>query len=157
FANGLVSTAQQLGTDSGSLFGQLTYKPAPNWELVGGVRDTYEQKSTAVEQLTSGSSNAVFVGTFPNRSIGPLWRYDNNVSGLFSVSYKFSPDLLTYASVSRGAKSGAIDPRIPPGGLPTSTLYVRPEIATDGEIGIKSSLLDRKLTVNANLFWTQVR
>jgi iron complex outermembrane receptor protein len=157
FANGLVATGQQLKTDSGSVFGQITYRPAAGWELVAGIRDTYEQKGTAVEQSTSGSTNPVFVGTFPNRSIGPLERYDNNISGLFSASYKFTPDVLVYASASRGAKSGAIDPRIPPGGLPASTLYVAPEVATDGEIGIKSSLLDRRLTANANLFWTQVR
>jgi iron complex outermembrane recepter protein len=157
FANGLVSTRQQLKTESGSVFGQVTFKPAPDWDLTAGVRDTYEQKDTAVEQATSGSTNAAFLAANPTRSIGPLARYDNNVSGLLSAGYKITPDVLLYASVSRGAKSGAIDPRIPAGGLPLSTLYVKPEVANDGELGIKSSLLDHRLTVDANLFWTQVQ
>jgi iron complex outermembrane receptor protein len=36
-------------------------------------------------------------------------------------------------------------------------LYIRPEKATDLEAGVKSSWLDHKLVLNANLFWTLVK
>lgn len=156
WADGDVATRQHLRTESDSVFGQLSYKPIAGLELTGGIRDTYEQKSVSVAEATGGITNSTFSATYPTESIGPLARYDNDVSALLSASYKLTPNVLGYISVSRGVKSGAIDPRIPSGGLPVSSLYVSPEVAKDAEIGLKSTLLDRRLTWNANLFWTQV-
>jgi iron complex outermembrane receptor protein len=82
---------------------------------------------------------------------------NNTVSALLSASYKFTPDVMTYASLSRGAKAGGINPSVPNGVLGTSSLYVRPETANDAEVGIKSSWLNHRITANANLFWTQVK
>jgi iron complex outermembrane receptor protein len=41
-------------------------------------------------------------------------------------------------------------------GLPVSSLYIEPEKATDTEVGVKTSWFKRRLTVNGNLFWTDV-
>jgi iron complex outermembrane receptor protein len=157
FANGLVSTHQFLKTASASAFAQVTWHPAEGWELAAGLRDTKERKQVHVEQATSNNTAPAFLATFPNTQTGPLQRDDNNVSSLLSLSRKLGRDALVYGSVSRGAKSGAIDPRIPAGGLPVSSLDIRPEVATDVELGIKSSLLERRLVLNANLFWTKVK
>jgi len=76
---------------------------------------------------------------------------------LLSASYKVTPDFLAYASLARGAKAGGINPSVPNGTLGTASLFVKPETANDAELGIKSSWLDHRLTINANLFWTQVK
>ena len=64
---------------------------------------------------------------------------------------------MTYASLSRGAKAGGINPSLPNGALGVRSLYVRAETAEDAELGIKSSWLNHRLTANANLFWTEVK
>jgi iron complex outermembrane receptor protein len=157
FVNGLVANHQFLKTLSGSAFAQATWHPVQNWEVTAGLRDTKERKDVHVEQANSNSTAPAFLATFPAAQTGPLQRDDNNVSALLSLSHKVNDSVLVYVSGSRGAKSGAIDPRIPAGGLPVSSLNIRPEVANDGELGIKTTWLDHKLTANANLFLTKVR
>jgi iron complex outermembrane receptor protein len=156
WADGQILAQQQLKTESFSVFAQSSWKPIGGCEFTAGMRDSYEQKVMSVEQHTVGSTNAEFVETYPARAIGPLSLSDDNVSALLSASYKLSPHTLVYASASRGAKSGTIDDRIPSGGLPLSSLYVAPETATDGEIGVKSTIFNRALKADANLFWTNI-
>jgi iron complex outermembrane receptor protein len=157
FANGYTQTTQWLGTHSASAFGQVTWRPADAWELAAGLRDTKETKNVSL--LRSSTGQAAFTGNpnFTAFSSGDLTRDDNNVSGLLSASYKFRSGVLGYASVSRGAKSGGINPQAPVTGLTLQSLYVNPEIANDAELGVKSTLLDRRLVLNANLFWTDVK
>ena len=46
---------------------------------------------------------------------------------------------------------------MPAAGLDTSSLYIEPETATDAELGVKSTLFDRRVVFNVNLFWTRVK
>jgi iron complex outermembrane receptor protein len=90
-------------------------------------------------------------------SSGTLSLHNNTVSALGSLSYQFAPSVLGYWSVSRGAKAGGINPTAPVPGLTLNSLYVKPEVALDSELGLKSTLFNRRLILNANLFWTQVK
>ena len=157
FANGYTQTTQLLSTHSGSVFGQVTWRPADAWEFALGVRDTKERKTVLLDRTSAGSAAFVSSANFSAYQSPELTRDDNNVSGLLSASYKFDRDVLAYASVSHGAKSGGINPQAPVPGFPVSSLYVRPETANDAELGIKSTLLDRHLLLSANLFWTNVK
>jgi iron complex outermembrane receptor protein len=156
FANGYYQTPQYLRTESGAAFGQLTWRPVESWEFAAGLRDTQEAKAMQVTRTNNDVSPA-FAKTFAPYNSGLLTLDDNDVSALLSASYKFTPDVLAYASLARGAKAGGINPAVPNGVLGTNSLYVSPEIADDAELGIKSSWLQRRLTANANLFWTQVK
>ena len=60
------------------------------------------------------------------------------------VEYKVTKDILTFASVTTGFHS----PAIGDGGATT-----KPEKLTSYEIGFKSDLFDRKLTLNLDAFW----
>ena len=156
FADGYSQTTQLLSTKSGSIFGQLTWRPAARWELAFGLRDTKERKTVLLDRTSDGTTAFVSSPTFAAYQSPELTRDDNNVSGLLSASYKLTPGVLGYASIARGAKSGGINPTAPVPGFPLSSLYVRPEVANDAELGVKSSLLDKRLILNANLFWTNV-
>ena len=156
FANGYYQTPQYLRTESGAAFGQLTWKPLQPWEFAAGLRDTQEGKAMWVTRSNNAISPA-FAKTFSTYDSGTLTLNDNDVSALLSASYKFTPDVLAYASLSRGAKAGGINPAVPNGVLGTKSLYVNPEFANDAELGLKSSWFERRLTANANLFWTQVK
>ncbi|NKJ02061.1 outer membrane receptor protein involved in Fe transport [Novosphingobium sp. SG707] len=73
------------------------------------------------------------------------------------AEYKFSSDLMTYYSFSQGFKSGGWTTRLldvisPPNDI--SQLTFRPETANTHELGLKSTLLNRKLRLNLAAFST---
>jgi iron complex outermembrane recepter protein len=157
FANGYSQTVQYLKTGSEAAFGQLTWKPWQSWEFALGLRDTQESKNVSLYRSSTGEAAFVNNPSFAAYSSGLLSRNDNTISALLSVSYQFTPNVLGYWSLSRGAKAGGINPTAPVPGLTLNSLYVAPEVATDTELGVKSTLLDRRLLLNANLFWTEVK
>jgi iron complex outermembrane recepter protein len=156
FANGYYQTPQYLRTESGAAFAQLTWRPAQDWEFAAGLRDTQESKSMRITRENNDIS-PVFAATYSPYDSGLLTLDNNALSALLSASYKFTPDTMAYASLSRGGVAGGINPAVPNGKLGTNSLYVEPETADDGEVGIKSSWLNHRVTANANLFWTQVK
>ena len=58
--------------------------------------------------------------------------------------------MLIYASVARGFKSGAIN-------LGALTPPVRPETVVNGEIGLKSTFLDRRAQLNIAGFYSDYK
>lgn len=88
---------------------------------------------------------------------GDLNQYSTSPSGLLNLSYRFSDDLLGYATLSHGEKSGGVNLAV--GSAPTAgadSLLIGTERANNAELGFKSTLWDKRLQLNANLFWTQV-
>lgn len=157
FASGYTQTTQLLGTYSESAFGQLTWRPVSDWEFAFGLRDTNERKTVSLARTSAGSIPFVSNPNFADRTLDGLSLGNNGISGLLSASYKLDPNVLGYLTLSRGTESGGINPTVPVPGLSLSQLYVKPEVAYDGELGIKSTLLDRRLVLNADLYWTDVR
>jgi iron complex outermembrane recepter protein len=160
FVDGYTETRQGLHTRSYSLFAQATWKATDALSLTAGIRGTHEQKNTVVDRLAPTGPNSGIAALLPAYYSGDLERRDDNVSGLLSAAYQLTDDAMLYASVSRGAKSGGINPSVPPtvaGGLPANeSLFIEPEIALDYELGLKTDYFGHKLQLNANLFWTDV-
>lgn len=86
-----------------------------------------------------------------------------------SVSYEISRDASIYASYGKGFKSGGFNPigsrealiaAAEDAGLPASSVYVQDgfdkEVSTSYEIGAKARLFDRRLSVNAAVFKTNI-
>jgi len=156
FNNGTTTTSQWLGTNSIAAFAQATWNATERLSFTGGARETYEDKSTRFHR-NDPIGQTGFQAAFPVYESGKLERHDANTSALVSSSFKFTDDVLGYASVARGAKAGGINPQVPTGGLTTESLYVNPETATDYELGIKTTAFDRRLQLNANLFLVDVK
>lgn len=82
---------------------------------------------------------------------------DNSIAWLLSPSYQLTNDVLLYGSLASGEKSGAVefitDSSSPDYGQP---LNVAPEKAENAELGFKSLLVDRRLLLNANFYYTQL-
>lgn len=151
-------------TDSYALFGQGTFHLTDRLDFTAGLRGTYEEKQANIERFAP-VGGAVVTGTGLALRNGQLGAYDSgdlslhnaSPSGLLSLSYKFSDDVLGYASLSHGEKSGGVNLAV--SSAPTlgaDSLLVGPERANDAELGFKSTLLDRRLLLNANLFWTGI-
>jgi iron complex outermembrane recepter protein len=79
----------------------------------------------------------------------------NNFSPKVGIQYKPNDNILTYASWSKGYKTGGWTTRLS-NPLPTAPDFDE-EKATTYEIGIKSTLIDRRLQINAALFQTEYK
>ncbi|MET0659530.1 MAG: TonB-dependent receptor, partial [Steroidobacteraceae bacterium] len=141
--------------DSYAAFAQATWHVTDLWNVTAGLRQTSEKNTARVRREGYGSPG--FVAAFGERSQDELSKKDNDLSALLSVDYTVADDVLAYASVSRGAKAGGINAIFPSAGLTTDSLIIKPEEATDAELGLKSKLWDRRVTLNTNLFWTRVK
>jgi iron complex outermembrane receptor protein len=74
-----------------------------------------------------------------------------NFSWKLSGEYDFTPVIMGYVTVARGYKGPGFSAL--PGALATQNQAVKPEIPMDYEIGIKSSLFDRRLIFNGTIFY----
>ena len=75
------------------------------------------------------------------------------VGGKIGIDYRFNDDVLAYTSYSRGFKSGAFDTRALAAFAGNADRPVGPEFLDAYEIGVKSTLLDGVLELNASLFY----
>jgi iron complex outermembrane receptor protein len=134
----------------------------PRVRLVGGLRYTDEDRSyvggttdlnpfgfsflcAAVGACAFGTPGP-HVLSFQDASI-----HDSSWSWRGGVDFKPSEESLIYAFVARGTKSGGFF-----NGITTNSFALapyRPEELTDYEIGAKTRLFDRRLQLEASVFW----
>lgn len=129
--------------DSKAVFGSATYAATDALSVTAGLRYTTEDLSLAVKSDSTPAG-------FANRPFERFSKTEDNLSPTLSVNYKFTPDLLAYGTVSRGWQSGGFNtaPTIVIGGR-----EFKPEKATNYEVGLKSTLWDRRLVANAAVFY----
>ena len=192
--------------DSYALFTNETFHFTPKFDINVGARYTIDNKvDNSLNQNTSPSVGAgcdAIINTPLGRTLGqsllntvclPIAEsaFNNfanhqsestsNTSGTVKAVYRFSPELLTYASYAKGFKAGgfnldriscpnaggpAVNGPCPTvanpvaGGAPlvvatnaiTNTFF-KPEYSDSAEVGAKTTLFDRKLLLNATLFY----
>ncbi|MFV3333182.1 TonB-dependent receptor [Pseudomonas sp. NY15437] len=154
----------KINTDSFALFAQGTWHLTDKLDFTAGLRGTYEEKDAKVERFSPvGGAPVTGVGAVVRRNqlgaydSGDLSLYSFAPSALLSLSYQFTDDLLGYASLSHGEKSGGVNLAV--ASAPTAgadSLLVGPERANDAELGIKTTLFDNRLQLNTNIFWTGI-
>ena len=151
-------------TDSYAAFGQATWHVTDKLGLTGGLRYTYEHKAGLFSQIQQGgaplssfplAAQAAAAGT--RNSFAPLLQYyqtanDSNVSGQFTASYQATDTILAYATYARGYKSGGLNLAALAPGIP---IVVEPEHVDNYEVGVKTTLFDKKVVFNAAAFWTE--
>ncbi|MEN2784832.1 TonB-dependent receptor [Sphingomonas qilianensis] len=86
---------------------------------------------------------------------------DWNMSCDFTVSYDLTADVHGYATYAKSFKSGGINLSGLPlnatsTGVDLATQTVKPEKVDHFEIGLKTQFFDRRVTVNAAAFWTEI-
>ncbi|MGR6551336.1 TonB-dependent receptor [Pseudomonas plecoglossicida] len=153
-----------IDTDSYALFAQGTWHLTDRLDFTAGVRGTYEEKSAWVTRdaptggaAVTGAAAAARQGRVGAYDSGDLNQYSFSPSGLLGLSYRFNEQLLGYATLTHGEKSGGINLTV--GAAPrlgTDSLLVGTERVNNAEVGLKSTLFDDRLQLNANLFWAEV-
>lgn len=160
-----VRSISNLDARSYAAFGQATWNISSKASITGGLRYNDEKKRGFFDQSTtespdiSGLTDAVRIPAQDIRNgFGIPLAYtarthEKNLTGQINFAYKFTPDVMTYATYARGSKSGGINlTNVPPGISPT----VGPEKVDHFELGLKSSLIARRLIFNAAVFSTTI-
>ena len=152
-------------TKSLAFFGQADWKISDRLTLTAGLRYTHEKKDGSFSQFwAAGADPATLPGPLAAAVIGirnlfnPETAYstgfsDDSLSGLATLSWQASDDLLVYASYARGNKSGGLNLTNLPTGIDPD---VAPERVDNYEVGIKSQWLDQAVTLNAAAYWTEI-
>ena len=141
---------QSAKTTSYAVFGQLTWQATEALGLTVGGRYTHDERDFSLKvsnpfNLASLSPATQLFDTAASQS----W---SAFTPKATVDYAIAPDVLAYATVGRGFKSGGFQ------GLAATGAAARtpfnPEYATSQELGLKSRWLDRRLTLNLSAFMT---
>lgn len=123
-----------------SFYGQATYEVLPKLNLTGGLRYTHE-KSNVVGRIAAVTAGAESTVASSSGSVS-----EGKLTFKAALDYQFTPDILGYASFSRGFKSGGFNL------APVNLNPVRPETIDAYEIGLKTELFSRRLRLNLSAF-----
>lgn len=117
-----------VNTDAYAAFAQASYRFTEKATLTAGVRESYEEKTCSGVRVTT-----------PLPELRGDWSATTPKLGL---DYRWSDDLLVYASITQGFKSGACNP----------TIVVDPEYVWSYEVGAKADWFDGRLRTNGTVF-----
>jgi iron complex outermembrane receptor protein len=147
-------------TNSAAAYGQANWRVTDQLTLTAGLRESYEADGEQfIRYGLTGGTGTPPSNTIPYNGQGSISNW--NTGGLLSLSYKLTDDVLTYASLSHGAKSGGFVGASAPtqtgtSFAPFSTLELKPESSDDAELGVKSGWFDQHIILNADAFYTRV-
>ncbi len=153
-----IDSIAKYNTTSYAGFGQLTWHATEALSVTGGLRYTHDAKRGTYDAVASGGAPlagplAPFAAIRAVLGVSKSFKTgvkDGAWSGHVNVAYEVNPDVLTYASYSRGNRSSGMNLNQLPAG---ASSIIRAETIEALEVGIKSRLLDRRLTLNADVFY----
>lgn len=141
-----------LSSTNVAVFGQGTYKLTESWRLLLGMRETRERNALRLTQDARPYGLAPLIQPTLDE---PVHANSTNFTYKFGTQVNLERDVMVYLTYARGAKGPGFNPYIndPRPGTPSlSSIAIQPEKVDALELGVKSTLLDRRLVLNANLF-----
>ena len=132
-----------------SAYANATFDLTDKLSLTGGARINrqkidYHFHKTIFASTTPGAATTILALTGANQ--------DDAVTGKVGVQYKWTPDIMTFATYSTGYKGQAYDLVSTFDAKIAAQMPVPPETAKNYELGFKSSLFDRRAYFNATVF-----
>jgi len=152
-----------------AIFGEGTFRVTPEWQVTAGARYfgyTSDILGRATVPLLGDDPDTpdVIENTVSPYDLEPAGGKTKKSGWVWKLnsSYNFTPDLMIYATYSKGYRIGgpnAVAPCILPldptvqnvCALPNEQQY-GPDSTKNAEIGVRAQLFDRKLTFNFNVF-----
>ncbi len=145
-ANIKINSLVNFFTRSYAGFAQGTYHLTPHVSFTAGIRYTTEKKGIDVfvtrTSLATGATLPGFPIIFQTQPVFKAW------TPKFGLDWKATPNLLLYASITKGFKSGGTNYAA----NSLATAAFNPEIMWSYEAGFKADLLDRRLRLNMTAF-----
>ena len=148
----------KLETDTFAVFGQTTWHISERWRITGGLRWTDEDKeadimtavdSSALSARLTGLSFLTAVTTPVDQDFS---RSTSDVNWLLDTSFDLFAETMVYARAATGSKSGGFNTV---NGTPEEREF-EDESTDSYELGIKSTVLDDRLRINAAAFYTEI-
>ncbi|TVV74720.1 TonB-dependent receptor [Sphingomonas solaris] len=153
-------------TNSYAAFAQTILHVTPTIDLTTGLRYTYETKRGYFDQEATGASLAGLTTAQQAAAQAIRARYGvanyydaetkkGRLSGQATLSWKITPQVLTYATYARGNKFGGLNlANITTTGPFAANPVIQPETIDSYEVGLKTSWLGGRITANVAGFWT---
>ncbi|MEO1351062.1 MAG: TonB-dependent receptor [Cyanobacteria bacterium J06635_15] len=147
---GVDRTDYQIDRETYAVFGQVNYHPIEPLTLTAGLR--YEASTSRLNrQRTYEVANSPLVlpsGT----TFNGVGRSDGELLPRLAVDYRISPNVLAYASFTRGYRPGGLNPTAEQ----VAVLEYQEETSWNYEVGVKTTWFDNRLTANLALFTNQI-
>jgi iron complex outermembrane recepter protein len=147
-------------------FGEATWHATERLHLTAGLRYTYEEKSIYYNQTVFGglvTANPMLINAQLGIARPQFYSAeieDSSPSWRASIAYDLTDDILLYATVANGFKSGGLNaagiPTQPDGSPSLVSAIIEPEENTTYELGFKSQFFNRALTFNVAAYFTDV-
>lgn len=165
-----------------AFFTNNTWRVTDQFDITLGLRYTMDDKSlSGLQTNTNGNggtcgaalANAGAIGAvlgantptilgnfclpwaniaFNNRAVSESFD-DGELSGTIKAAFRLNPSIMTYVSYARGYKSFGYNlDRVQTGITPNASLFFPSEMVDSYELGVKMTLLDRTLLLNATYF-----
>ncbi|MGD8441556.1 MAG: TonB-dependent receptor, partial [Holophagae bacterium] len=151
FTNFPNTTEGYQDTTSYAIYADADYRLTDKLTLNLGLRPTREKKHGVafnVYNTDNDFNDYYFVAAdFDDETTFTSW------APKIGLDYQFTPDVMGYVSVNQGFKSGGYNVRAQSTLFPETALPFDDEVMTVGEVGVKSVLADRKLVLNAAVFY----
>lgn len=142
-----------------SAYGQLILELFDSVEITGGVRYTYETKDSVFRHpFVNPALAAIFIPFDPNNAAATELTAEQkftNWSPDATISWTPLDDVMIYAAYKEGFKSGGFSNSAILSGLsatPLEDFTFAPEKASGFEGGVKSTLADNQLRLNATVY-----
>lgn len=148
----------EVDTESYSVFGDIIWHLNDRWNLTTGLRYSYDEKTSEFKNYPQrlGLFFAGVPASFAGNPTKDTTDWDD-VSGRVVLDYQLDNNTIVFAGISQGYKSGGYGTTVGPADAATGNAF-RPydkETTTNYEAGIKSTLLDDRLRLNASVFFTE--
>ncbi|MET0360157.1 MAG: TonB-dependent receptor [Sphingobium sp.] len=125
-------------------FGDISIEPVTGLTISGGARYFDYSKTTSGATLIASPLSATVLSPYSEQTAKAHGWLEK-----INVSYKITPDVLVYATASKGFRPGGAN-NVP--GLPARLVSYAPDSLWNYEAGVKSSWLRNKLVVNIAAF-----
>lgn len=144
--------------DSYSAFGDVIWHLSDRLNLTTGLRYSYDDKTLVFKSAPQRLD--IFFAAVPSGFLGNPTKYSEDwkdLSGRVVLDYQLNDDTMVFAGVSQGYKSGGFGTSASPSAAASGQVFepFDKETTTNYEAGVKTTLMDNRLRLNASVFYTE--
>jgi iron complex outermembrane recepter protein len=158
----LLNTFSSVKFEQYAVFGEATYALTDQFDVTGGLR-WFRETITGAQTIKTpdfgfdefGNPSPTF-GVVQTLNLPTLKARESKLLWKLGASYKAGEDVLLYGSAAQGFRPGGVNARFDPGAATSPRAFKSDGVITY-ELGLKSSWLDRALTVNLAAYQTNLK